>query len=119
MSENTAAAACTDAEWQAAKAAGLLWAELGTTAQEQAIHAFASSIRRIVQLSAIDAVHAARYRYLAEHAQREQGSGGKFDLPKYGVLEFSWEKFAWSDGRPYVAQELGAAIDEAIAKAAA
>jgi len=42
MSESTAAAACTEAEFQAARGAGLL---VATTADEAAIHKFAEAIR--------------------------------------------------------------------------
>jgi membrane protein required for beta-lactamase induction len=45
MAENTSPAKCTDAEWEAARAAGLLFADLGSTAQERAFHAFAEAIR--------------------------------------------------------------------------
>jgi hypothetical protein len=54
MSENTAQAACTDEEWEAAKAAGLLFAAPGTTAQERAIHAFAQAIRESVAAAQVD-----------------------------------------------------------------
>lgn len=42
MSENTASAACTQAEWIAARKVGLL---ISTTADERALHAFAEAIR--------------------------------------------------------------------------
>lgn len=45
MSESTAAAGCTEAEWKAARKAGLLFADLGSTTQERAIHAFAEIVR--------------------------------------------------------------------------
>lgn len=45
MSENTAAAMCTEAEYTAAREAGLLFVTSGTTAQERAIHRFAEAIR--------------------------------------------------------------------------
>lgn len=45
MAENTAPAMCSDAEWEAAKAAGLLVAPPLTTAQECALHAFAVAMR--------------------------------------------------------------------------
>jgi hypothetical protein len=46
MSENTQAAQCSDAEWDAAMASGLLTCISGTSAQERAIHSFAEYIRR-------------------------------------------------------------------------
>lgn len=42
MAENTSAAACSDFEFKAARASGLL---VLTTADERAIHAFAEAIR--------------------------------------------------------------------------
>ena len=42
MSENTTPARCTEAEWNAARAAGLL---VVTTADEVALHKFAEAIR--------------------------------------------------------------------------
>lgn len=45
MAENTSPAKCSDNEWEAARAAGLLFADLGSTEQERAIHAFAEAIR--------------------------------------------------------------------------
>lgn len=50
MSENLAKAACTEQEYQAARAAGLL---VITTADEVAIHAFAEAIRA-EQMAATD-----------------------------------------------------------------
>jgi len=45
MSESTTKAQCTDSEWEAAKAAGLLFAQQGTNEFDRAIHAFAEAMR--------------------------------------------------------------------------
>jgi len=46
MSEQTKTTGCTDSEWEAAKKSGLLYAPLGSSKQEEAIHKFAELIRQ-------------------------------------------------------------------------
>lgn len=45
MSESTTTAKCTEAEWLAARDAGLIFAAPGTNAQDLAIHKFVSAVR--------------------------------------------------------------------------
>ena len=69
--------------------------------------------RRVAERDAL-AADAARYRWLTTTHQSELGSGGKFDLPKYGVLNFAWEKYEWIDGRLWLTQGVDDAIDSAM-----
>lgn len=45
MSESTTTGCITEAEWKAARDAGLLFAAPGTNTQDKAIHAFAGAMR--------------------------------------------------------------------------
>lgn len=60
-----------------------------------------------------DRLDAERYRYLKANCISTHGSGGKFDLPKWGMLEFHWHRVDYRDGKPYVRMELDQAVDEA------
>jgi hypothetical protein len=54
MAENTAPAKCTDSEWRAAREAGLLFCDPGSTAQEIALHKFAQAMRAEGYAAAIE-----------------------------------------------------------------
>lgn len=60
-----------------------------------------------------DRIDAERYRWLKANFTRTDGSGEKFDLPKWGVLEFIWHRVEYRDGKPCVRMELDQAVDEA------
>lgn len=70
MAENLSPAGCTDAEWEAAKDAGLLFADLGSSTQERAIHAFAEAIRAEAR-AACEAILDLKEEARAEQASRE------------------------------------------------
>lgn len=64
MSENTASARCSEAEYRAARVAGIL---VVTTQDEEAVHAFAESIRteaRAAVAELVEAAHAAKRAFL-------------------------------------------------------
>ncbi len=54
MAESTTQAKCTEAEWRAARDAGLLFSEQGTNAFDAAIHKFAEAMRAEGYAAAIE-----------------------------------------------------------------
>jgi hypothetical protein len=54
MSESTTPGQCTDAEWEAARDAGLLFEAQGTNAFDAAIHKFAEAMRAEGYAAAIE-----------------------------------------------------------------
>jgi hypothetical protein len=60
-----------------------------------------------------DRIDAERYRWIRAHCTRTDGSGEKFDLPKFGVLEFVWHRIEYRSGKPHVLMELDSAVDAA------
>jgi hypothetical protein len=54
MAESTTTGQITEAEWKAARDAGLLFAAPGTNAQDKAIHAFAEAMRAEGYAAAIE-----------------------------------------------------------------
>jgi len=76
------------------------------------MHAYVDSDRA---MRANDADDAARYRWLKANCMDTAVPGeGKFELPDFGCISFSWRRREWSDGVPYVALEVDAAIDAAL-----